>query len=60
MDLGSGATILVLIYVAVVIAVIALPIWVIREMRRRGDQLDRIERRLDAIDRRDGGETRPD
>jgi uncharacterized protein YoxC len=60
MDLGSGATTLVLIYVAVVIAVIALPIWVIREMRRRGDQLDRIERRLDAIDRRDGGETRPD
>jgi hypothetical protein len=49
---------LVVSYVAVVVAVIALPIWVMREMRRRGEQLDRIERRLDDLDRRGGPDPR--
>jgi hypothetical protein len=48
----------VLVYVAVVGAVIALPIAVLREMRRRGAQLDRIERRLDDLDRRAGPDSR--
>jgi hypothetical protein len=59
-SIGTGELVLVLAYVAVVVAVIALPVWVMREMRRRGDQLDRIERRLDEIDRRAGGRSRPD
>ena len=59
-SIGIGELVLVLAYVAVVLAVIALPVWVMREMRRRGDQLDRIERRLDEIDRRAGGRSRPD
>ena len=42
---------LVLAYAAAVVAVIVLPIWVLREMRRRGEQLDRIERRLEELDR---------
>ena len=49
---------LIIAYIAVVVAVIALPIWVLREMRRRGEQLDRIERRLDDIDRRAGPDPR--
>ena len=59
-SIGTGELVLVLAYVAVVVAVIALPVWVMREMRRRGDQLDRIERRLDEIDRRAGGRSRPE
>jgi hypothetical protein len=43
--------ILALVYGIVVVAIIALPIVVLREMRRRGRQLDRIERRLDELDR---------
>ena len=54
MDLGPFATVLVLTYVLVVIAIIALPIFVLREMRRRGTQLDRIERRLNDLDGRGG------
>jgi hypothetical protein len=60
MDLSAASVVLVLVYVAVVVAIIALPIWVLREMHRRGDQLDRIERRLNEIDRRSRGDGRPD
>jgi hypothetical protein len=60
MDLSAASVVLVLVYVAVVVAIIALPIWVLREMHRRGDQLDRIERRLNEIDRRSRGDARPD
>jgi uncharacterized protein YoxC len=49
-----GPLVLVLVYVLVVIAIIALPIYVLREMRRRGSQLDRIERRLNDLDGRGG------
>ena len=42
--------VLVAVYVVVVVAIIALPIMVIREMRRRGAQLDRIEKRLDRLE----------
>jgi hypothetical protein len=59
-DLSAASIVLVLVYVAVVVAIIALPIWVLREMHRRGDQLDRIERRLNEIDRRSRGDARPD
>jgi uncharacterized protein YoxC len=47
-DIG-GAWILIAAYV-VVVAIIALPIVVLREMRRRGEQLDRIEKRLDRLE----------
>jgi len=50
--------VLIVAYIAVVIAVIALPIWVLREMRRRGEQLDRIERRLNELDERGGPDPR--
>jgi uncharacterized protein YoxC len=56
--IGFEEIVLVVSYVAVVVAVIALPIWVMREMRRRGEQLDRIERRLDDLDRRGGPDPR--
>ena len=46
---------LIVVYVLAVLAVTVLPIWVLREMRRRGAQLDRIERRLEDLDR-----SRPD
>jgi hypothetical protein len=59
-DLSAASIVLVLVYIAVVVAIIALPIWVLREMHRRGEQLDRIERRLDEIDRRPSGGFRPD
>ena len=49
---------LIVAYIAVVVAVIAPPIWVLREMRRRGEQLDRIERRLDDLDRHGGPDPR--
>jgi hypothetical protein len=49
---------LVLAYAAAVAAVIVLPIWVLREMRRRGEQLDRIERRLEELDRLTGPDPR--
>ena len=55
---GAQELVLIIAYVAVVVAVIALPIWVMREMRRRGEQLDRIERRLDDLDRRGGPDPR--
>jgi len=57
-DIGASGLVLVVAYLAVVVAVIALPIWVLREMRRRGDQLDRIERRLGDLDRRGGPDPR--
>ena len=49
---------LVFAYAAAVVAVIVLPIWVLREMRRRGEQLDRIERRLEELDRLTGPDPR--
>jgi len=49
---------LVFAYAAAVVAVIVLPIWVLREMRRRGEQLDRIERRLEELDRLAGPDPR--
>jgi Flp pilus assembly protein TadB len=57
---GAGEIVLILVYVVVVIAIMALPLWILREMRSRGDQLDRIERRLDEINRRAGGGAGPD
>ena len=53
-NVGPFEILLVLTYVAVVIAIIALPIFVLREMRSRGNQLDRIERRLNDLDGRGG------
>ena len=52
--MNAGEIVLVLVYVLVVVAIIALPIFVLREMRHRGDQLDRIERRLNDLDGRGG------
>lgn len=52
MEFGPFAFVLVLTYVVVVVAIIALPIFVLREMRQRGAQLDRIERRLNDLDGR--------
>ena len=52
MEVGPFAFVLVLTYVVVVVAIIALPIFVLREMRHRGSQLDRIERRLNDLDGR--------
>ena len=51
---GAFEIVLVLVYAVVVVAIIALPIFVLREMRRRGHQLDRIERRLNDLDGRGG------
>jgi uncharacterized protein YoxC len=51
-DVAGFGIVLVLVYVIVVVAIIALPIFVLREMRRRGEQLDRIERRLNELDGR--------
>jgi hypothetical protein len=47
---GPAELALIAFYLIVVVAIIALPIVVLREMRRRGDQLDRIERRLNDLD----------
>ena len=52
--MGVFGIVLVAVYALVVIAIIALPIFVLREMRRRGAQLDRIERRLNDLDGRGG------
>ena len=57
-DIGLAEIFVIVAYLAVVIAVLALPIWVLREMRRRGAQLDRIERRLDDLDGRGGRDPR--
>ena len=57
-NVGPFEILVVLVYVAVVVAIIALPILVLREMRRRGSQLDRIERRLDDLDGRAGPDPR--
>ena len=51
-SVGPGEVALVVFYLIVVVAIIGLPIFVLREIRRRGDQLDRIERRLNDIDGR--------
>jgi uncharacterized protein YoxC len=51
---GAFEILLVLFYAVVVVAIIALPIFVLREMRSRGRQLDRIERRLNDLDGRGG------
>jgi uncharacterized protein YoxC len=51
---GPFEIVLVLVYVLVVVSIIALPIFVLREMRQRGRQLDRIERRLNDLDGRGG------
>ena len=53
-NVGPFELVLVLVYVVVVVAIIALPIVVLREVRRRGAQLDRIERRLNDLDGRGG------
>jgi hypothetical protein len=53
-DVGAFEVVLVGVYALVVIAIIALPIVVLREMRHRGHQLDRIERRLNDLDGRGG------
>jgi len=53
-DIGLAEIFVIVAYLAVVIAVLALPLWVLREIRRRGAQLDRIERRLDDLDGRGG------
>ena len=57
-NVGPFEILIVLVYVAVVVAIIALPIFVLREMRRRGSQLDRIERRLNDLDGHDGPDPR--
>jgi uncharacterized protein YoxC len=53
-NVGPLEILLVLVYVLVVVAIVALPIFVLREMRHRGSQLDRIERRLNDLDGRGG------
>jgi uncharacterized protein YoxC len=53
-NVGPFEIVLVAVYVVVVVAIIALPIFVLREMRHRGRQLDRIERRLNDLDGRGG------
>ena len=53
-NVGPLEILLVLVYVLVAVAIIALPIFVLREMRHRGSQLDRIERRLNDLDDRGG------
>ena len=53
-NVGPLEVLLVLVYVLVVVAIIALPIFVLREMRHHGSQLDRIERRLNDLDGRGG------
>ena len=55
---GAFEILFVLFYGVVVFAIIALPISVLREMRRRGRQLDRIERRLNDLDGRGGPDPR--
>jgi hypothetical protein len=55
--MGLGIA-LVVVYALAVGAVIVLPIWILREMRRRGEQLDRIERRLEELDRPAGPDPR--
>jgi uncharacterized protein YoxC len=57
-DVGPVELVFLLIYVVVVVAIIGLPIFVLREMRKRGSQLDRIERRLDDLDGRGGPDPR--
>ena len=57
-DIGTFGILLVVVYAVVVIAIIALPIFVLREMRHRGRQLDRIERRLNDRDGRGGPDPR--
>jgi hypothetical protein len=52
--LGPFELAVILVYVVVVVAIIALPIVVLREVRKRGAQLDRIERRLNDLDGRGG------
>jgi hypothetical protein len=51
---GPLELVIVAVYVLVVVAIIGLPILVLREMRQRGNQLDRIERRLNDLDGRGG------
>jgi hypothetical protein len=53
-NVGPLEFVLIAVYAVVVIAIIALPISVLREMRHRGRQLDRIERRLNDLDGRGG------
>jgi len=52
--IGPFELVLIAVYVVVTVAIIALPVFVLREMRRRGSQLDRIERRLNDLDGRGG------
>ncbi len=59
-NIGPLELVLVLVYTVVVVLIIALPIFVLREMRHRGRQLDRIERRLNDLDGRDGRGGPPD
>jgi uncharacterized protein YoxC len=53
-DVGPFEIVFIAVYAVVVVAIIALPIFVLREMRHRGRQLDRIERRLNDLDGRGG------
>jgi hypothetical protein len=57
-DIGLAGIFVIVAYLAVVVAVLAVPLWVLREVRRRGAQLDRIERRLDDLDGRAGPDPR--
>jgi uncharacterized protein YoxC len=57
-NVGAFEILLVLAYAVVVVAIIGLPIFVLREMRHRGHQLDRIERRLNDLDGRGGPDPR--
>jgi uncharacterized protein YoxC len=57
-NVGAFEILLVLVYAVVVVAIIALPIFVLREMRHRGHPLDRIERRLNDLDGRGGPDPR--
>jgi len=57
-DISAFGILLVLVYAVVVVAIIALPIFVLREMRRRGRQLDRIESRLNDLGGRGGPDPR--
>jgi uncharacterized protein YoxC len=52
--IGPLELVLIAVYVLVTVAIIALPVFVLREMRHRGSQLDRIERRLNDLDGRGG------
>jgi hypothetical protein len=57
-DIGLAELIIVLVELALAALIVAVPFAILRQLRRRGDQLDRIERRLDDLDRRGGSGAR--